>query len=136
MNRKELGRTQITLPEVGLGTWNYAGGVAPLRKGLELGALLIDTAESYGSEDVVGQAVKGIRDRVFIATKVSPAHFRYADVLKSADQSLRRLGVDYIDLYQLHCANYLVPMAETPTAREGLVEGGKVRYAGASSLSR
>ena len=54
MNRKELGQTQITLPEVGLGTWNYAGGPAPLRKGLELGALLIDTAESYGSEDVVG----------------------------------------------------------------------------------
>ena len=135
MNRKELGQTQITLPEVGLGTWNYAGGVAPLRKGLELGALLIDTAESYGSEDVVGQAVKGIRDRVFIATKVSPAHFRYADVLKAADQSLRRLGVDYIDLYQLHCANYLVPMAETLAAIEKLVEVGKVRFIGVSNFS-
>ena len=106
-----------------------------MRKGLELGALLIDTAESYGSEDVVGQAVKGIRDRVFIATKVSPAHFRYADVLKAADQSLRRLCVDCIDLYQLHCANYLVPMAETLAAMEKLVEAGKVRFIGVSNFS-
>ena len=135
MNRKELGQTQITLPEVGLGTWNYSGGVAPLRQGFELGALFIDTAESYGSEEVVGQAVKGMRDRVFIATKVSPVHFSHADVLKAADESLRRLGVDYIDLYQLHCANFLVPMAETLGAMEKLVETGKVRFIGVSNFS-
>src|SRR2546426_10929559 len=135
MNRKELGQTQITLPEVGLGTWNYAGGVAPLRKGLELGALLIDTAESYGSEDVVGQAVKGVRDRVFIATKVSPSHFKYADVLKAADRSLQRLGVERIDLYQLHYPNYFVPIAETLGAMEKLVEAGKVGFIGVSNFS-
>jgi diketogulonate reductase-like aldo/keto reductase len=135
MIQKPLGKTQVTLPEVGLGTWQYNGGVAPLRKGLELGALLIDTAESYGSEDVVGQAIKGIRDKVFLATKVSPAHFRYADLLKAADQSLRRLAVDHIDLYQLHCPNFLVPMAETLEAMEKLVEAGKVRFLGVSNFS-
>jgi diketogulonate reductase-like aldo/keto reductase len=135
MNGKELGQTRITLPEVGLGTWRYSGGIAPVRKGVELGASLIDTAESYGSEDVVGQAVKGIRDRTFIATKISAVHFKYAEVLKAADQSLRRLDIDHIDLYQLHCANFLVPIAETLAAMEKLVELGKVRFIGVSNFS-
>lgn len=77
MNFKSLGQTGLNIPEVGLGTSNYHGGVEPLRAGLEQGALLIDTAESYGSEPVIGEAIRGIRERVFLATKVSPEHFRY-----------------------------------------------------------
>lgn len=135
MIQKALGQTGVKVAEVGLGTWGYRGGVGPLRRGLELGALFIDTAESYGTEEVVGEAIRGMRDRVFLATKVSPEHFRYAQVLQAADASLRRLGVDAIDLYQLHCPNPFVPLAETLAAMEKLVESGKIRFIGVSNFS-
>ena len=99
MNHKVLSAAQRELPEIGLGTWRYEAGVAPLRRGIELGATLIDTAESYGTEEVVGEAIRGIRQKVFLATKVSPHHFRRRDVHAAAEASLRRLGTDYIDLY-------------------------------------
>src|SRR5215467_6864284 len=98
MELKQLGNTGIQVPEIGIGVWRYSGGVEPLRQGIELGAFLIDTAEVYGTEDVVGQATKGIRDRVFIATKVSGSHLRYDDVLRAAEASLRRLNCGVIDL--------------------------------------
>jgi diketogulonate reductase-like aldo/keto reductase len=67
-----------------------------------LGNFLVDTAESYCTEEIVGEAVQPLRNQVFIATKVSPGHFRRSDVLMSADKSLKRLRTDYIDVYQLH----------------------------------
>ena len=76
---KELGRTGVRIPEVGLGTWNYHAGPEPLRRGLEAGVSFIDTAESYGTEPVIGQAIQGLRNRVFLATKVSPQNFRRSD---------------------------------------------------------
>src|SRR2546422_4734989 len=100
MTSKPLSNTGISIPEVGLGTWNYHGGVEPLRHGFDAGALFLDTAESYGTETVVGQAITGLRGRVFIATKVSPEHFRFRSVLDAADGSLKRLRVERIDLYQ------------------------------------
>ena len=99
MNHKELANTGIRLAEIGLGTWQYEGGVEPLRTGIALGACFIDTAESYGTEEVVGRATQGIRNEVFVATKVSPRHFRRSDVIRSAEASLRRLKTDHIDLY-------------------------------------
>lgn len=135
MGRKELGATGVMLPEIGLGTWQYEGGVEPLRTGINLGATFIDTAEAYGTEEVVGEAIKGIRASVFLATKVSPIHFRYGDVIRSCEQSLRRLGTDYIDLYQLHWPNYTVAIEETMAAMEELVGMGKVRFIGVSSFS-
>ena len=132
---KELAKTGIQLPEIGFGTWCYRGGVEPLRQAIALGANFIDTAESYGSEEVVGEAIKGVRDKVFVATKVTPRHFRRQDVIHSAEQSLRRLGTDYIDLYQLHWPNYLVPIAETMGAMEELVASGKIRFIGVSNFS-
>jgi len=135
MNLKSLGQTGLNIPEVGLGTWNYHGGVEPLRAGLEKGALLIDTAESYGSEPVIGEAIRGIREQVFLATKVSPEHFRYHEVLRAADESLSRLGTNYIDLYQLHYPSAKVPLEETLGAMEDLVEVGKVGFIGVSNFS-
>jgi len=132
---KELAKTKIQLPEVALGTWQYLGGVEPLRTAIALGANFIDTAESYGTEEVVGQAIKGVRDKVFLATKISPTHFRWQDVFRSAEQSLKRLNTDYIDLYQLHWPNYTVPIAETMAAMEVLVETGKIRFIGVSNFS-
>src|ERR1017187_10284944 len=134
MFRKELNQTGIRLPEIALGTWQYQGGVEPLRAGIALGANFIDTAEAYGTEEVVGQAIKGIREKVFLATKVSPRHFRRPDVIRAAEQSLRRLNTDYIDLYQLHWPNYSVPIGETMAAMEELVETGKIRFIGLSNF--
>ena len=71
MMTKELARSGALLPEIGMGTSNYHAGPQVLRSGLEAGARFIDTAESYGTDHIVGEAVKGLRDRVFIATKVS-----------------------------------------------------------------
>lgn len=124
------------VPEVGLGTWRYRGGVAPLRRGMELDAWFIDTAEVYGTEDVVGEAIRGQRDRVFLATKVSGYHLRYEQVLRAAEGSLKRLGVETIDLYQVHWPDRSVPIAETMRAIEELVDAGKVRYIGVSNFSR
>ncbi len=125
---------QVQLPEIGLGTWKYAGGVAPLRHGIERGATLIDTAEAYGTEEVVGEAIRGLRDKVFLATKISPHHFRRADVKLAAENTLRRLGTGHIDLYQLHWPNLIVPLEETMTAMEDLVNEGKVRFIGVSNF--
>jgi len=132
---KELGNSGVQIPEIGIGTWDYHAGPEPLRKGLEAGACFIDTAESYGTEPVVAEAVALIRDRVFVATKVSPNHFRHADLLKAADDSLRRLQCDHIDLYQLHEPNEAIPVEETLGAMEELVDAGKVRFIGVSNFS-
>ncbi|HYK92047.1 MAG TPA: aldo/keto reductase [Acidobacteriota bacterium] len=135
MNSRELGQTGVAVPEIGLGTWDYHGGVKPLRAGFERGALFVDTAESYGSEPVVGEAIRGRRNEIFLATKVSPEHFHRRDIQKAADEGLRRLRTDYIDLYQLHQPNSGVPIAETLGAIEDLVEAGKVRFIGVSNFS-
>jgi diketogulonate reductase-like aldo/keto reductase len=134
MVQRELGKTGVRLPVIGLGTWQYQSGIEPLRAGLALGACFIDTAESYGTETVVGQAVQGIRNSVFIATKVAPRHFRRSEVIRSANESLRRLKTDYIDLYQLHWPNYTVPIEETMGSMEELVDNGKVRFIGLSNF--
>ena len=113
IEQKELGNTGVFISEIGLGTWRYRGTAETLRAGIELGATLIDTAEGYYTEDVVGEAVKGIRDKVFIATKVSGRHLAHDDVLQSAEESLYKLGTDYIDLYQIHWPNHSYPIRET-----------------------
>ena len=135
MNTKPLGGTGIQVPEIGLGVWQYRGGVAPLRHGIELGANLIDTAEMYRTEDVVGEAVHGMREQVFIASKVSGDHLGYDQVLRAADASLRRLDIDTIDLYQVHWPSRSTPIEETMRAMEALVDSGRIRYIGVSNFS-
>lgn len=148
MESKQLGRTGIEVPVLGLGTWRFVKtepdaeldrmGVESLRLGVELGFTLIDTAEMYGaghSEEVVGEAIKGMRGRIFLASKVLPRHFAYEDVLKAARASLSRLGTDYMDLYQLHWPSATVPLEETMGAMEELVAQGLVRFIGVSNFS-
>ena len=135
MEYKNLGNTEVMIPEIGLGTWKYTGGVEALRRGIELGAFLIDTAEMYSTEGVVGEAIKGIRDKVFVATKVLGNHLRYDQVMRAAEESLRRLGADFIDLYQIHWPNSAVPIGETMGAMEALVDSGLVRHIGVSNFS-
>ena len=132
---KELGRTGVFLPEVGIGTWDYHAGPNPLRRGFQAGAAFIDTAESYGTEEVVGEALKGLRERVFVATKVSPENFRRARLRASVNASLRRLGIETIDLLQLHGPNPAIPIQETMDALASLVDVGEVRFVGVSNFS-
>lgn len=135
MIRKELATTGVVIPEVGIGTWGYHAGPEPLRRGLEAGALFVDTAESYGTEETVADAITGIRDKVFLATKVSPEHFRSKDFTRSVESCLRRLRVETIDLLQLHQPNPSVPIEETLGAMTTMVDSGKVRFIGVSNFS-
>ena len=135
MEVREMGDTGVLIPEVGIGTWRYSGGVEPIQKAISLGATHVDTAEMYGTEEVVGRALEGRRHQVFLATKVSGSHLHYDQVMSAAENSLARLGVDHIDMYIVHWPNSRVPIAETMGAMEDLVEHGKVRYIGVSNFS-
>ncbi len=135
MNYKRLGASALMVPEIGLGTWRYTGGPEPLRRGVELGANLIDTAEMYRTEAAVGEAIAGIRDKVIVATKVLGSNLRYDEVLKAAEKSLRLLAVDKVDLYQIHWPNPRVPIAETMRAMDRLVSDGRVEHVGVSNFS-
>jgi diketogulonate reductase-like aldo/keto reductase len=135
MKCKKLGNGRVEVSALALGTWQYRGCAETLLTGIELGASFVDTAESYGTESVVGHAIRGIRDRIFLASKVSPRHFRAPDVIRAADCSLKQLNTDYLDLYQLHWPNYTVPIGETMAAMDRLVEAGKVRFIGVSNFT-
>ncbi|MCL4399098.1 aldo/keto reductase [Candidatus Parvarchaeota archaeon] len=134
---KELGKTKEKVSAIGLGTWQLGeiteSKVDAIRAGLDNGIDFIDTAEIYGTEDLVGEAIKN-RKKPFIATKVWPSNFKYDSVIKACESSLKRLGVPQIDLYQLHWPNKSIPIKETMSAMERLVEEGKIRYIGVSNF--
>jgi len=149
MELKNLGRSNVKVPVLGLGTWGIGGfstksvagdddDIRALRLGLDLEMRFIDTAEMYASghtEEVVAKAIEGRRESVFLATKVSPQHFSYEGVLKSCDASLKRLRTNYVDLYQAHWPNPRIPIPETMRGMEKLVKDGKVRFIGVSNFS-
>jgi len=113
-------------------------GIRALRLGFDLEMKFIDTAEMYGaghSEEVVARALEGRPDRVFVASKVSPRHFAYDDVLAAAERSLKRLELKQMDLYQLHWPNSRIPVSETMRAMEKLVKDGRTRHIGVSNFS-
>lgn len=132
-----------SIPVMGLGTWylgenpaRRASELAALRLGIDLGLTLIDTAEMYGSgaaEVLVGEAIAGRRDEVFLVSKVLPSHAAYADTIEACRQSLRRLGTERLDLYLLHWRGR-VPLEETVRAFEELVRQGMIRYWGVSNF--
>lgn len=133
---KELGKSGVKVPEIGLGTWQYRDGIEPLKIGVELGANLIDTAEIYGTEEIVGKAIHEVgRKKVFLATKVSAQHLSYNDALKAAENSLKRLNVETIDLYQVHWPNPSIPIEDTMRAMGELVDNEKIRFVGVSNFS-
>lgn len=131
------------VPRLGQGTWRMgerpasrAAEVAALRLGLDLGLTLIDTAEMYGeggAEEVVGEAVRGRRDGVFLVTKVYPYNAGRRRLVAACERSLRRLGTDRIDLYLLHWPG-AVPLEETVEAFGGLAKAGKIRHWGVSNF--
>jgi diketogulonate reductase-like aldo/keto reductase len=132
-----------TIPVLGMGTWHLGEGRHPpevemdaLRTGLDLGMTLIDTAELYGegaSERLIGQAIAGRRDDVFLVSKVLPTHATYDGTLAACDASLRRLGTDRLDMYLLHWRGQ-VPLEETVSAFEELKRSGRIRHWGVSNF--
>ena len=131
------------VPVIGQGTWQmgedrsrHTEEVAALRLGIELGMTLIDTAEMYaegGAEEVVGDAIAGQRDQVFLVSKVYPHNASRQGIPQACERSLRRLKTDYIDLYLLHWRGQY-PLEETVEAFERLREAGKIGRWGVSNF--
>ncbi|HXF58158.1 MAG TPA: aldo/keto reductase [Actinomycetota bacterium] len=154
MELRRLGRYGPEISVVGFGAWEAGGDawgpnpsdeqvLAAIRAAVDAGMNWIDTAEVYGrgrSEELVGQAVAGIRDEVLIFTKVggkdSGSGYRPEEVKRAIRASLRRLGTDYVDLYQIHWPDPSVPLEETWGAMAELVEEGLTRFIGVSNFDR
>jgi diketogulonate reductase-like aldo/keto reductase len=132
-----------TIPVLGQGTWGMAEGARPadeeiaaLRHGLDLGMTLIDTAEMYAdgaAEMLVGAAIGGRRDEVFLVSKVLPHHATRSGTIAACEASLRRLGTDRLDLYLLHWRG-TVPLEETLEAFGELLETGTIGHWGVSNF--
>jgi diketogulonate reductase-like aldo/keto reductase len=133
------------LPALGLGTWRMGERaasegeeLAALRMGIALGVRLVDTAEMYGegrAEELVGRAIAGRRDEIFIVSKVYPHNATRRGLVAACERSLRRLATDRIDLYLLHWRG-TVPLAETMEGLARLQQSGKIRHYGVSNLDR
>lgn len=131
------------VPALGLGTWRMGerkasrkAEVAALQLGLDLGLTLIDTAEMYGeggAEEVVGEAIAGRRQGVFVVSKVYPHNASRQGAIAACERSLKRLRIDTLDLYLLHWRGS-IPLAETVEAFERLRAGGKIRHWGVSNF--
>ncbi len=129
---KTIGNTKV--PVIGLGT----GGIRDVnvfKRALDLGYTLFDTAESYGNEELLGKAIKGRRDKVLISDKFSPEHNRYDDVIKACENSLKKLGTDYIDLYSMHYINPSVDMGTVIEQLLDLKDSGKVKHIGLCNVT-
>ncbi len=129
----------IDVPALGFGTWQLEGEDAyeGVRHALELGYRHIDTAQAYGNEKEVGRAIAEsdvARDDLFLTTKVSMENAAAGDVRSSTEKSLRKLGVDHLDLLLLHWPNDDVPVSETLGALTELVEAGSTRHIGVSNF--
>lgn len=130
-----------TVPVLGIGTWKMenddrASAIAAIRRAVELGMTHVDTAELYGSgrvETLVGEALQGLRDRVFLVSKVLPHNASYDGTLRACEQSLRRLRTDHLDCYLLHWREEL-PIADTFRAFEKLRTDGKIKQWGVSNF--
>jgi diketogulonate reductase-like aldo/keto reductase len=142
----------LQIPKIGFGTWTIGGegsadlaqdsrSLAALRSALELGYTHFDTAEYYAAghaEELLGMAVRAsglTREVLFITSKVSPEHLQYEAVLRSCENSLRRLGMDYLNLYLIHWPKVGMKLDETFRALNKLVKDGKVRHLGVSNFN-
>lgn len=145
MNKRQLGKEGPLVSAIAFGAWPIGGGlgtvpeeqgIAAVKAALEVGMTFIDTAEGYQtSETVVGKAIKGRRDEVFLATKLSGSDHSAEHLESAIENSFKALGTDYIDLYQLHSPSPNWPIAETMQNLVKLRDAGKIRYIGVSNFS-
>jgi diketogulonate reductase-like aldo/keto reductase len=141
MEERPFGRTGFRVAAVGQGTWRMEGddrarAVRALQAGLDAGMTHLDTAEMYGGgevEAVVGEAIAGRRDEVFLVTKVWPQHATRQGTVDACERSLARLGTDRLDCYLLHWPSHH-PLEETVAGFEDLVRAGKIRSWGLSNF--
>jgi len=153
MELRELGTAGLQVSAVGLGcmsmSWAYgtpdeAEGIKTIQRALDIGVNFLDTAEIYGpytNEVLVGKALKGRRDKAIVATKfgfkienglITDTNSHPKRVKEVVDESLKRLGIDHIDLFYQHRVDFKIPIEETVGAMSELVEAGKIRYLGLS----
>jgi 2,5-diketo-D-gluconate reductase B len=130
----------VKVPALGFGTWALSGRAAydATRQALDLGYRHIDTAQIYGNEGEIGRAIRdsGIaRDEIFLTTKVAPNNLRAAAAKRSHDESLKRLGLDQVDLLLIHWPNSETPLGETLQALAELRAAGKTRFIGVSNFT-
>jgi diketogulonate reductase-like aldo/keto reductase len=140
----------VKIPVLGVGTWGIGGkhsadysndeeGITAIRAAIDFGMTHIDTAEYYGAghtEEIVGKAIKPYnREALFITTKVYRTHLQYQKVLSSVKESLRRMTVEYVDLFLVHWPDPTVPIKETMKAMEHCVDEGYSRFIGVSNFS-
>lgn len=150
MRYHELGRSGLQVSVVAMGCQGLGGdsnwgptdekaALATLHAAYDSGVNLFDTAESYGggrSEELIGKAFSTVRDRILIASKVSPEHLTPAALRTACESSLRRLGTDYIDVYYIHWPSRSVDVADTLAELERLKAEGKVRAIGCSNFGQ
>ena len=140
MERRRFG-SRVEIPVMGQGTWNLELGdrvtaIATLRRGLDLGMTHIDTAEMYGNgavEEIVGEAIAGRRDEIFLVSKVLPGHASRTGTVEACERSLARLGTDRLDCYLLHWRGEY-PLEETIAGFEQLEREGKILHWGVSNF--
>ncbi|MFC2143221.1 aldo/keto reductase [Candidatus Aenigmatarchaeota archaeon] len=148
METKEI--DEFKIPVLGFGTWQMGGDTKrdttndekdtlAIKTAIELGMIHIDTAELYGdgrAEELVGEAIKGFdRSKLFITTKVKGDNLKYNEVIEAAKNSMKRMGIDYIDLYLIHWPNNDIPLEETMKAMNDLVDNNIVKHIGVSNFS-
>ena len=154
MELRSLGTSDVKITPIIMGTWQagksmWAGiddaeTTKAIRTAFQAGITTFDTAEEYGkghSERILGKALADVRDQVIYATKVSPNHLQYDQVIEAFHRSCKNLKTDYIDLYQIHWpsgswGSRHVPLEETIRAMNDLKEQGKIRAIGVSNFSR
>lgn len=141
----------LRMPKIGFGTWSIGGkstadtssdekSLAALLSALELGYTHFDTAEMYAgghAEELLGEAIRVSgkkREELIITSKVLPLHLKYEDVLKACERSLKRLRMEYLDIYLIHWPNPLIKLEETFPALNKLVNDGMVRHVGVSNF--
>ena len=136
-------RDGAVVPALGQGSANLGKGRRPqaeeeeaVRTGLSLGMTLIDTAEIYGSEEFLGRAIAGQRDRIFLVSKVWPNHVAGDGITRACEASLKRLGTDHLDLYLLHWPNGVTNVAHVVSMFEKLRSAGKIRAWGVLQFQR
>ncbi len=141
MRTRPFGPSRAELPVIGQGTWELeqgdrAAAVRAMRRGIELGMTHLDTAEMYGTgrvEEIVGEAIRGLRDRVYVVSKVLPSNATYEGTLRACERSLKRLGTDRMDLYLLHWPGSH-PLEETIRAFRRLRQDGRIAAFGVSNF--
>jgi diketogulonate reductase-like aldo/keto reductase len=145
LRTRKFGWTGRDVPIIGMGTWMIEGrtkdadnrAIEAMRLGIDLGMTHIDTAEMYGngrSEELIGEALNGQRESVFLVSKVLPTNASYEGTLRACKCSLKRLKTDFIDLYLLHWPSSQHPIKETMRAMEMLVDEGMIKFIGLSNF--